>query len=179
MIEVRVANLGGQITSPVLSCLSRARPAIRMIDGNGARRAWIFDLLGQFGAHVVEAFNDAGDGSKIAVLAHHFQVGVFYLSTSVSIYLLPVVSEETDQRPRVVYEAVNLQRLGEIFICVLVFINENDRVTLGKHPPKFRLLHELYRQRQDIVMMKQNAVVLNLWMAKVVFNGARADTICF
>src|SRR5437870_4068627 len=63
-----------------------------------------------------------------------------------------MVTEESDERVRLFLDEVCFQSVGESLVCVLIFVDENNREANGQQLPKLSDLHQLDCEGQYIIV---------------------------
>ena len=113
-----------------------------MEDADLALRVRIDDGLGQFGPHAVEAVDDGRNGAEVRLLADHGEGRMVDLSAAVAVDLLPVVAEEPELRRVRSAKKVVLDGVNPAGVCVLVLVDQDDRISVGQDAPEFGVVHE-------------------------------------
>src|ERR1039458_10811521 len=113
---------------------------------------------------------------EVRPLVNRLQRGVINASADTVIDLLPVIPEQTDQRPRAIGEEMLDQRSGDIPVGVLVLINKQNGIAGRQQGSEFRLLHERNEEGQNIIMMDGDLFVFNLPVPERVNHESISDS---
>ena len=104
---------------------------------------------------------------------------MFDLSAPITVYLLPVVSEEAKLWRVLLSQEKVLDGIDPIGVGILILVDQYDRKPILQDAPEFTVLHESDSQNENVVVMDGYAMVIDASVPKIVFDGTLAEAADF